>query len=118
MSISTFYLSLEQNMAKSKYNNILESNTLSNVSKLMNLNTFANTWTQDAHMQDTITGNSTCLKRYLADAEDENDSARNRMIIEQLKMIKKSKHSRRNSPDLIISSFIVYSTSAAAYQCL
>ena len=69
-------------------------------------------------MQDTIAEASTCLKRYLDDAEDENDSARIRMIIEQLKLTRKQKHGRRYSQELIISAFIVYSTSAAAYQSL
>ena len=109
---------LGQKMAKSKYKHILDSNRLTNVSQLSNLLTFVISLTLDVQEKDTLAEASTCLKRYLDDAEDENDSARIRMIIKQLKLTRKQKHGRRYSADLKISAFIVYSTSAAAYQSL
>ncbi len=103
-------------ISQNQYKHIIQNNSISKVSQLTNLMAFLKSLENETFvvMEETLNN----LSEVLLNCEDEKVGKKLGFLIEQIKLLNISKLGRRYSPELLIVSYIIHSSSASAYETI
>ena len=107
-------------VSRERYSDLLSSTTLKTFSQILNLMARVKSWVENPQLPKDLI-DSAVLKLHAFQSLLENDDpnwVRCSFLIEQLELLLCNKHARIYSPDLIILSYLIFSTSSSTYKLL
>jgi hypothetical protein len=118
----SFLCTVDKKQIPAKHFSDLVSGSIQSISQLMNVMARVKAWCDDVSSQPQtllLEVALKCLEEYLTTLDDTSDNHRRiSFVVEQLNLGTKNKYARHYSPELIIFSYLLHSSSPSAYTTL